>query len=151
MLSRAELIFQVSDFKSRIGDGSPVQYEIRLLGSEISFPPDIDLAWTGVLSVFECNFKGYAPIPITEDMFGLPTADGATVYVQTHTLVFRYDSDEAGDDTFTETLYAVLVSTVGGVVQNWHNILEVDDPVDMTADGDIFETKYRHVALNCAE
>ena len=153
MLFRTELILPLQDYAARLGDGSASRYELRLLDSSgITWPPNVDGVWTDY-SAFECDFKGYAPKTITSAMIASHVFDGDSVYRDSHTLTFAYDSGESGADTKTSAFHAALVRLNAGnsAVDTLIDLIELDSEKVFTADGHLLETKYRRYALNCEE
>lgn len=152
MLSRADLLLQVEDFLTRVGDGSVFQYNLRLLAlGGFGGTLDADTTWV-TLSAFEADFKGYAPRPLVRLQFSAPITDGNGVYVHTTAQAFIFDPGGAGAGTLVTVSHAALTRAPSPFSS--HELLDVialPAPITFTVVGDMLERRYRRTFLTCAE
>jgi len=152
MITRVDLLKQIEAFISRHTNGS--RATIFELCDLTGLTLGVDTTWGDVFPHL-CLFKGYAGVAVLIPDFGTPTNDGDTVYTETRVLLWKYDSGGAGGDTQTHATHIAmrdfnqtLGDSTNGVL--W-DLVELETPMDFTADGHILERRYRRVALNCEE
>ncbi len=150
MLSRPELFAQIQDFLARFAYLGLYEWHLRLVQTAAG-TIGVDTDWS-VIGTDECDWYGYAKMPIDATYF-LPAAnDGDTVYVESTTFLFMFNLLGPGIGVHNYATYLVLTRTLisSGAVE-FMDALEISPAIAFLTPGTHFETRYRRVALNCAE